>query len=75
MALSEIRQDLGNPAFFAVDIWPVQPPLLIIANHEIAERVSRVSKLYPYSAPKSPTMHALSHIIGPESILVTEVRT
>jgi len=75
MALSEIRKQLGMPSSFAVDIWPMNPPLLVIADHELAERISKVSKQYPYSVPKSPTVWALHHIIGPESILMAEVRT
>jgi hypothetical protein len=70
---AEIAKDLGNPPFIFLDLRPVTYPMVVVTSHEVAEQISRVSKLFPWSTPKSPTMGALVQLIGPESILLRKV--
>ena len=55
------------------DLRPVNYPMVIVNSHEVAEQISRVSKQFAWSAPKSPTMNALVRVIGRESILTRQV--
>lgn len=52
---------------------PISWPMLVICNNEFAEQLSKVSKRFPYSTPKSPTMRIYIHLIGPHSILLADV--
>ncbi|KAL2169224.1 hypothetical protein VTG60DRAFT_6304 [Thermothelomyces hinnuleus] len=63
---AQIAKDLGSPPLMYLDLRPVSYPMVVINSHEIAEQVSRVSKLFPWSTPKSPTMWGLVRVIGPE---------
>jgi len=56
-----------------IDIWPLNYPMAIIINHDIAEQISRASKNYPYGTPKSPTMKYLNPIIGKHSLVSINV--
>ncbi|PKS07231.1 hypothetical protein jhhlp_005833 [Lomentospora prolificans] len=69
LTLARIMDSLGNPPLLALDIWPLNYPMAIILNHDIAEQISRASKNYPYSVPKSPTMKYLSPLIGKNSLV------
>ncbi len=64
---------LGRPPVMLVDLRPINPPLLLVPSHEIAEQVSKPTKLYPMSTTKSPTWTHMTHIIGKTSILGREV--
>ncbi|KAK4239550.1 hypothetical protein C8A03DRAFT_42869 [Achaetomium macrosporum] len=68
--LAEMAKELGHPPLMLVDLRPVTYPMVVVTSHEVAEQISRVSKLFPWSTPKSPTMGALVSLIGPQSILV-----
>ncbi|KAH8895510.1 cytochrome P450 [Thozetella sp. PMI_491] len=72
IVLNDIKQDLGNPPIFLLDLRPVAYPMCVVANHEVAEQISRSSKLFPWSTPKSPTVHSLVHLIGRRSILLKQ---
>ncbi|KAG8425928.1 hypothetical protein J3459_008622 [Metarhizium acridum] len=52
-----------------LDNWPIVPPMVIVANHEVAEQISRPSADFPYSAMKSPSVDRIVDLIGPNSIL------
>ncbi|KAH6847013.1 cytochrome P450 [Chaetomium sp. MPI-CAGE-AT-0009] len=65
-------KDLGNPPIMLLDLRPVTYPMVLVNSHEIAEQISRVSKLFAWSTPKSPTMGALVRLIGPESVLMKQ---
>ncbi|KAI1388507.1 cytochrome P450 [Hypoxylon trugodes] len=66
---AQMRQALGQPPIMVVDNWPIVPPMVIIASHEVAEQVSKPSKEFQYSVPKSPSTTNLVNLIGPNSIL------
>ncbi|KAK4668316.1 uncharacterized protein QC763_000680 [Podospora pseudopauciseta] len=59
----------GNPSVLLVDLWPARYPMAVISSHEVAEQLSKATKQYPWSAPKSPTIADLVDLIGPHSIL------
>ncbi len=72
IVISEIRKDLGDPSLFILDCRPVADPMCGIAGHDVAEQISRSTKLFPWSTPKSPTLGTLTHLTGPRSILVRQ---
>ena len=69
MVLTEIHEELGRPSCFILDLRPISYPMAVIANHETAEQVSRATKVFPWSVPKSPTVGDLVHLTGSRSIL------
>ncbi|KAF2652552.1 cytochrome P450 [Lophiostoma macrostomum CBS 122681] len=72
----DLLKSIGRPELYFVDIRPVNYPMVVIASHEIAEQVSRSSKLFPYSVTKSPTLHNSFHkLIGSQSLLTAEGET
>ncbi|KAH8901898.1 cytochrome P450 [Coniochaeta sp. PMI_546] len=67
-----IHEFLGRPPAFVIDLRPVSYPILVVANHEVAEQVSRVSSLFPWSVTKSPTNHVHDQLIGKDSMNTKE---
>ncbi|KAH8892801.1 cytochrome P450 [Thozetella sp. PMI_491] len=65
----EMNAALGRPPIMLIDLWPVSYPMALVTDHEIAEQLSRPSKLFPTSAPKSRTFDILVHLIGPQSLI------
>lgn len=70
---TEIKEALGNPSVVFLDLRPVSYLMCIINGHEVAEQISRSSKLFQWSTPKSPTLADLQRLTGPESLLNKEV--
>lgn len=69
-----MHEALGKPPIMLLDNWPVVPPMVVIASHEVAEQVSKPSKYFPqYSATKSPSVDRIVSLIGPNSILFKQV--
>ncbi|KAI1432946.1 cytochrome P450 [Xylaria sp. CBS 124048] len=68
MIFSEMHENLGKPSLMFVDLRPVNRPIVLVTNHEVAEQVSRATSLFPTSVPKS-NLKYLEHLIGPASIL------
>lgn len=64
---------MGSPPVMLVDLRPVNPPMALITSHSIAEQISKPSKVFPLSTPKSPTWTHMIPIIGTTSILGREV--
>lgn len=69
---AEIQQELGNPPMFNFDMRPLARPMVVIANHELAEQASRASKTFPWSTHKSPSLHEISPLTGENSLLAKE---
>ncbi|KAI0880264.1 cytochrome P450 [Annulohypoxylon maeteangense] len=67
---TEMHEALGRPSLMFVDLRPVNRPLVLISSHEIAEQVSKPSKLFPASLPKTDLSYLL-HLTGPTSILLS----
>ncbi len=55
------------------DLRPVMYVVCLVLSHDIAEQLSRPSKLFKYSVTKSPTVRTLQPTIGSHSILTQEV--
>ncbi|KAH6611701.1 cytochrome P450 [Chaetomium sp. MPI-SDFR-AT-0129] len=69
---ASMAKELGNPPLMFFDLRPVNYPMVIVNSHEVAEQISRASKQFAWSTPKSPTMDALLRVIGRESILTRQ---
>ncbi|KAI1455298.1 cytochrome P450 [Annulohypoxylon moriforme] len=67
---TEMHESLGRPSLMFVDLRPVNRPMVLISSHEIAEQVSKPSKLFPTSLPKTDLSYLL-HLTGPTSILLS----
>ncbi|KAI0425614.1 cytochrome P450 [Xylaria sp. FL1042] len=65
----EMWQSIGRPPVMLVDLRPINPPMLLVTAHDVAEQISKPSKLFPHSTPKSPTLTYVAPIIGDTSIL------
>ncbi|KAM7191691.1 Cytochrome P450 [Rhypophila sp. PSN 637] len=68
----EMWEAKGKPPILFVDLRPLSAPMLLVTTHEVAEQVSRPSKLFPLSTTKSPTWTHMAPIIGMTSILGKE---
>ncbi|KAJ2990196.1 hypothetical protein NUW58_g3073 [Xylaria curta] len=68
MNFSDMHNALGRPPLMFIDLRPVSHPIVVIANHEIAEQVSKASSLFPTSLPKG-SLKQFEHLIGLASIL------
>ncbi|KAB5531389.1 cytochrome P450 [Coniochaeta sp. 2T2.1] len=51
----DMWEELGRPPVFFTGFRPILYPLLVVANHEVAEQISSASSLFPWSVTKSPT--------------------
>ncbi|KAK2591231.1 hypothetical protein QQS21_011073 [Conoideocrella luteorostrata] len=49
---SEMHERIGKPPIMLLDNWPIVPPMVIVANHEVAEQISRPTSIFPYSNEK-----------------------
>ncbi|KAI6089259.1 cytochrome P450 [Hypoxylon rubiginosum] len=63
---------IGRPPVMLVDLRPINPPMALISSPEIAEQISKPTKLFPFSTPKSPTWTHMIPLIGSTSILGRE---
>jgi cytochrome P450 len=65
----EMLYELDRPPLMFVDFRPVNRPMVLITSHEIAEQVTKSSKLFPTSLPKSDLSY-MHHLTGRSSILL-----
>ncbi|KAK9795993.1 putative Cytochrome P450 [Seiridium cardinale] len=68
----EMWESMGRPPIMLVDLRPINPPMVLVPSHSIAEKISKPSKAFPLSKPKSPTWTHMLPIIGTTSILGRE---
>ncbi|KFA48316.1 hypothetical protein S40293_04497 [Stachybotrys chartarum IBT 40293] len=68
----EMWEAKGRPAVIFFDMRPIAPPLLLITHHEVAEQISKPTKLHPWTTTKSPTFNQLIPLAGHTSILAKE---
>lgn len=66
-------EEAGCPDILLVDVRPASYPLTIVSSHAVAEQISKVSKGFPTSVTKSPTIFDFTRLIGHESLLSKEV--
>jgi cytochrome P450 len=68
-----VWKDAGQPEVFFLDLRPVNYPMTVVASHQVAEQITRVSKTFPTSVDKSPTLQGgFRRLIGAKSILSEE---
>ncbi|CAI7669517.1 unnamed protein product [Penicillium viridicatum] len=70
--LKAMYHGLGKPALFLVDLRPVSHPMCVICDHDVAEQISKSSKLFQYSPPKSHISRSYNDMMGPLSIVLAE---
>ncbi|KAH8900730.1 cytochrome P450 52A11 [Thozetella sp. PMI_491] len=71
--LYEQVKKLGFPPVLLVDWRPVEEfILLLIFDNEVAEQVTRPSKMYSTSIPKHPAMQDLAPLVGARSLVTTD---
>ncbi|KAF2013636.1 cytochrome P450 [Aaosphaeria arxii CBS 175.79] len=72
IAENELKE-VGNPPLLYLDLRPFSYVLIVVRSYDIAEQISRVSKLHPQSVTKSPTlMTSYRALIGKKSLLTEE---
>lgn len=71
--LLEVFREQGSPAVILLDLRPLEYPMLVVCNADVAEQVTKASSRWYSSTPKSPTLKAIWHLTGKESILTDEV--
>lgn len=71
--LYAIWKSLGKPKWFLVDLWPLQVPLICIADPIIAEQLTRATAAQPESTPKMKTPESLRTLLGSTSISTAQV--
>jgi hypothetical protein len=69
-----MAEKAGRPDILLVDVRPANYPLIVVNSHAVAEQISKVSKGFPMSVNKSPTIFDFTRLIGHESVLSKEVR-
>ncbi|KAH8780055.1 cytochrome P450 52A11 [Diaporthe sp. PMI_573] len=63
---------VGSPPVLFVDLRPINYPMLIVCDHEIADQITKTSTRWASSTPKSPTLGDIWHLTGKHSILTSE---
>ncbi|KAI9723680.1 MAG: hypothetical protein M1812_000980 [Candelaria pacifica] len=65
-------KQMGEPSMLLMDLRPMMYPVILITDLRLADEITKISSLMPYSAPKSPTVKAVHHLLGSESILAVQ---
>ena len=69
-------EDAGRPEILLVDTRPVISwPLTVVSSHAVAEQITKISKSFPWSVNKSPTVFEFTRLVGHESVLTKEVKS
>ncbi|KAI0552666.1 cytochrome P450 [Xylaria curta] len=69
LAIVAMSKALGRPPLMLIDLRPISDPLVVVADHGIADAVTRASKEFPTSPPKSyRSLQRLLYLMGPSSI-------
>lgn len=72
--LYEQAEKLGFPPVLLVDWRPIEKfPILFILDNDVAEQVTKPSKLYRTSMPKHPSIQRLAPLVGARSLVTTDV--
>lgn len=71
--LLEVCRAQGSPPVMLLDLRPLEWPMLVICNADVAEQITKASSRWSSSTPKSPTLRNIWHLTGKTSILTAEV--
>ncbi|KAI1204237.1 cytochrome P450 [Annulohypoxylon truncatum] len=70
LAIVAMNRALGRPPLMLIDMRPISKPIVVVGDYEIADQLTKASKLFPTSPPKSASsVERLLHLNGPTSIL------
>ena len=73
--LYEQAEKLGFPPVLLVDWRPIEKfPILFILDNDVAEQVTKPSKVFRNSLPKHPAIQQLAPLVGARSLVTTDVR-
>ncbi|KAL7775608.1 hypothetical protein CFE70_009452 [Pyrenophora teres f. teres 0-1] len=72
-SLYTIWKSLAQPKWFLVDLWPIEQPLICIADAVIAEQFSRVTESDAESTPKMKIPETLKTLIGATSVSTAQL--
>ena len=64
---------LRQPPCFVIDFRPFIPPVIVVADVQVAEEISRPSQTFPYALGKDQGLSRFQWVLGKESIVLTEV--
>ncbi|KAK8137125.1 Cytochrome P450, partial [Apiospora sp. TS-2023a] len=70
--LADMHRELGRPPFMLMNNWPLVPPMVVVASHQVAEQISKPTAKFPYSAMKSSSLSHVNDLIGHKSILLKQ---
>lgn len=74
MAMIAMSKALGRPPLMFVDMRPLSDPLVVVGDPEIADQLTKASKVFPTSPPKSSrSLERLSYVLGATSIFSLHV--
>ncbi|KAF4540021.1 Cytochrome P450 [Lasiodiplodia theobromae] len=68
----DLVKSMGHPPIVITDFRPFVYEIALITSHDVCEQITKSSKTFPYSVPKSPTMGDLLPLIGERSLLIAE---
>ncbi|KAJ9641506.1 hypothetical protein H2199_005476 [Coniosporium tulheliwenetii] len=70
-----VAKSVGTNSICLFDVRPASYIICVVLSHEVAEQISRATKLHPWSTPKSPTMTDVKPIVGSHSIIMAQGET
>lgn len=73
MVLMEQAPKFGDPPVLLSDMRPKEPPLLFILDNSVAEQITKPTKQFSTSVPKTPNMKNLSPLVGERSLVNLDV--
>lgn len=75
LAIVAMHRALGRPPLMFLDMRPISDPMVVVANYDIAEQITKSSDTFPISAPKSHAfVSRMRYLSGATSILTQNVR-
>ncbi|KAK7987043.1 hypothetical protein PG988_002031 [Apiospora saccharicola] len=72
MAIVAMSQALGRPPLMFIDMRPIALPMVVVADHDIADQFTKPTPIFPTSPPKSSrSLDRLQYMLGLTSIFST----
>ncbi|KAI0895396.1 cytochrome P450 [Annulohypoxylon nitens] len=69
LTICAMNRALGQPPLMLIDMRPIGDPVVVVGDYEIAEQLTKASKMFPTSPPKSSrSLERLLYMNGPTSI-------
>lgn len=68
-----VAKSVGTNSICLFDVRPASYLICVVLSHEVAEQISKATKLQPWSTPKSPTVTDIEAIVGSHSIIMAQV--